>query len=157
MSVQIISFNCVLKNTAGKLISSTVNRDVINAVDGEALLKGLVQGLQNLKKGEKRSISLSAADAYGFYDPKKVILFPRKKLAPQTLLRDGESISIVSKSGQTRVYRIGQLHGDMITLDGNHPLAGQDLVFDIEATAVRDATASEIEKSSNMISTQYLH
>jgi FKBP-type peptidyl-prolyl cis-trans isomerase SlyD len=158
MSVQIISFNCILKNKAGKLISSTVNRDVINSIEGqEALLKGLVQGLQNLKKGEKRSINLSAEEAYGFYDPKKVILFPRKKLAPQVLLRDGDVISIVSKTGQTRVYRVGQLHGDMVTLDGNHPLAGQDLVFDIEATAVRDATPGEIEESSNMISTQYLH
>ncbi len=158
MSIQIISFNCVLKNKAGKLISSTVNRDVINSVQGqEALLKGLAQGLQNLKKGEKRLITLSAEEAYGFYDPKKVILFPRKKLAPQVLLRDGDTISIVSKTGQARVYRVGKFHGDMVTLDGNHPLAGQDLVFDIEATAVRDATPGEIEESCNMISTQYLH
>ena len=158
MSTQIISFNCVLKNKAGLLISSTFNREVINAVEASgAFLKGLVLGLQDLKKGEKRTISLSAEEAYGFYDPKKVILFPRKKLAREASLKEGSPISVVSKTGQTRVYRVVQLHGDMVALDGNHPLAGQDLVFDIEATDVRLATKEEIVESSNSISTQYLH
>jgi FKBP-type peptidyl-prolyl cis-trans isomerase SlyD len=45
----------------------------------------------------------------------------------------------------------------MVALDGNHPLAGQDLTFEIETVEARDATAEEIIKSSNMISTQVLH
>lgn len=158
MSTQIISFNCILKNKAGVLISSTFNREVINAIEGQgSFLKGLVLGLQNLKKGEKRTISLSAEEAYGLYDPKKVILFPRKKLAREASMKDGSSVSVISKTGQTRIYRVVQLHGDMVTLDGNHPLAGQDLIFDIEATDVRLATKEEIIESTNSISTQYLH
>ncbi|MNK06296.1 FKBP-type peptidyl-prolyl cis-trans isomerase SlyD [compost metagenome] len=158
MGAQIISFNCILKNKAGKLISSTFNREVITSAEGQgAMLSGLVEGLQNLKKGEKRSISLSAEQAYGFYDPKKVILFPRKKISKEMSLRQGEAVTIVSKTGQHRSYRVVQVHGDMVTLDGNHPLAGQDLVFEIETLEARAATSEEIMESSNLMSGQYLH
>lgn len=156
MNIQVISFNCLLKNKAGKVISSTFNREVLNATgDQNAMLQGLAKGLQNLKKGEKRSIALTAEEAYGLYDPQKVILYPKKKLPPQ--LRPGDSVSIVGKSGKVRQYRIIQFHDDMASLDGNHPLAGQDLIFEIEALDVRDATREEIDSSVNVVAAQLLH
>ena len=156
MSIQIISFNCLLKNKTGHLISSTYNREVLNAIDNESdLLRGLIQGLQNLKKGDKRSINLTAKEAYGFYDPKKVILFPKKKLPKN--LKAGDPVSIVGKSGNIHSYKVLQMHDDMVSLDANHPLAGQDLVFEIEALDARDATAAEIEASSNVVTDQLLH
>lgn len=161
MKIQVISFNCVLKNKTGRLISSTFNRDVLNAVSEtqiagtQPILDGLVKGLQQIKKGERRSIELSAQDAYGLYEPKKVILFPKKKL-PKTI-RVGEYLSIVGKSGQIRSYRVLQIHDDLVSLDGNHPLAGQDLVFEIEAIEARDATAAEISESCNLVCAQILH
>lgn len=156
MSIQVISFNCLLTNKAGQFISSTFNREVLNNVEDEtAMLFGLAKGLQNLKKGEKRLIPLSAEQAYGLYDPQKVILYPRKKLPQKISL--GESVTIVSKTGVRRTYRIGLVHGDMVSLDGNHPLAGQDLIFEIEALEARDATREEIDDSVNSFSSQLLH
>lgn len=158
MSVQVVSFNCVLKNKAGLLISSTFNREVITSVEGQgSILSGLAQGLQNLKKGEKRSLELTASEAYGFYDPKKVIFFPRSKIPKEKTLRCGEPLIIISKTGVQRTYQIVEIHADLLTLDSNHPLAGQDLVFEIEATDAREATQSEIADAKNVISTQYLH
>jgi FKBP-type peptidyl-prolyl cis-trans isomerase SlyD len=82
--IQIITFNCILKNKLGQLISSTYNRDVLTGtLESEALLQGLSLALQNIATGEKRCIELKAAEAYGFYDLKKVILFPRKNLPRQ--------------------------------------------------------------------------
>lgn len=157
MSAQVISFNCLLKNKAGKVISSTFNREVLTLaeVDQTAMLRGLAMGLQNLKKGEKRSISLKAEEAYGLYDPQKIILFPRRKLPKN--IRPGEAISIVGKSGTQRDYRVLQFYGDMVSLDGNHPLAGQDLIFEIEALDARAATPEEIDDSTNVVATQLLH
>lgn len=159
MSVQIVSFKCVLKNKSGKIISTTFNRDVITAIEAasDQILNGLAKGLQNLKTGEKRKIELSAEQAYGFYDPKKVILIPRKKIGKQALPKPGEFIAIAAKSGVVRSYRFVELYGDMVALDANHPLAGQDLVFEIETTDVRDATTEEIQESSNLPSKQTLH
>lgn len=156
MIPQIVSFNCLLKNKAGKFISQTYNRDVLTAVeDTQALLQGLSQGLQNLKKGEKRLISLSAGEAYGFYDPKKIILYPIQKLSKE--IRVGQTVTIIGKSGAARTYVVAQLHDNMASLDGNHPLAGQDLVFEIEALDVRDATTEEIKTASSVATTEMLH
>lgn len=156
MSAQVISFNCLLKSKTGQFISSTYNREVLTSLaDETAMLQGLAKGLQNLKKGEKRSISLSAEEAYGFYDPQKVILFPKRKLPKN--LRPGDPVSIVGKSGRPRSYKVVQFHDEMVSLDGNHPLAGQDLIFEIEAIDARDATAQEIDESKNVVSTQLLH
>lgn len=156
MNIQVISFNCLLKNKAGQVISSTYSRDVLNSsTNPDVALVGLSKGLQNLKKGEKRTINLKAEEAYGLYEPQKVILYPRKKLPNN--LRVGEYISIANDAGVVRSYKLLQFHDDMASLDGNHPLAGQDLVFEIEALDVRDATSEEIEDSFNTVTQQVLH
>jgi len=156
MGIQIISFNCILKNKIGKVISHTYNREVITSFQGNTdILDGLVRGLQDVKTGEKRQIVLSAQEAYGFYEPAKVILYPRKNFGREVTV--GETVSIVGKSGAIRTYKVIQLHHDMVSLDSNHPLAGQDLVFEIETLAARDATPDEIADSTNLISKQVLH
>lgn len=157
MNAQVISFNCTLKNKTGKLISSTYNREVltVSEINLGGMLSGLNKNLQNLKKGEKRNISLAAEEAYGFYDPKKIILFPRRKLPK--IIKIGETLIIVSKTGVERSYRVLEIHNDLVSLDGNHPLAGQDLIFEIEALEVRAATSREIEESLNTVHQQLLH
>ena len=156
MNTQIISFNCLLKTQLGQVISTSYNHDVLTMVDDEkAMLLGLAKNLQNIKKGEKRTISLSAQEAYGFYDPLKSILYPRRKLPKD--IRSGSSVSIVGKSGKLRTYKVVELFSDMASLDENHPLAGQDLIFEIEALAVRAATKNEIAESLNMVGLQVLH
>jgi len=157
MNSQVISFNCILKNKAGLLISSTYNRDVLTAIDtAETQLQGLTQGLKNLKKGEHRKISVSASEAYGFYDLQKIILYPVKKLITKDL-RLGQTVSIIGKSGNSRTYKVLEFHNDFISLDGNHPLAGQDLVFEIEALEVRDATKEELSASINKVGNNLFH
>ena len=156
MTAQIISFNCVLRNSAGQIISSTYNKDVLTSINNDkAVLLGLAQGLQSVKKGDKRVIRLKAQEAYGFYDPKKVIYYPRKRLLKD--IRVGETVTIISKTGVSRTYKVASLHADMVSLDGNHPLAGQDLVFEIETLDARDATPDEIDAASNDMSVQLLH
>lgn len=157
MRPQVISFKCTLKNLAGRLISSTYNREVLTVgeKDQSGMLSGLGKNLQNLTKGEKRSFTVLAEEAYGLYDPNKVILFPRKKL-PSTV-KKGEMIKIISESGILRSYRILEFHDDFASLDGNHPLAGQDLIFEIETLEARDATPQDIEDSANHVTHQLLH
>ena len=156
MTAQIISFNCTLKNLAGRLISTTFNKDVLTSInDDRAMLLGLAKGLQDLKKGDKRKIQLRAEEAFGFYDPKKIILYPRNKLSKT--IKVGETVKIIGKSGVTRSYNVAILHADMVSLDSNHPLAGQDLIFEIEALEARAATSAEVDSGLNVMSAQLLH
>ena len=157
MRPQVVSFKCTLINSAGRFISQTYNREVLTSVapDQCGTLSGLNKNLQNLRSGESRRFKVSAEEAYGFYDPKKVILFPRRKL-PKSV-SEGEMIEVVSPTGVHRSYRVIELHKHFVRLDGNHPLAGQDLVFEIEVLDARDATLDDIEFSTNRVSNQLLH
>ena len=156
MTAQIISFNCVLKTVTGQILSSTYNKDVLTCInDDKAMLLGLAKGLQGLSKGEQRKILLTAQEAYGFYDPNNIIYYPRKKLVKDVQV--GQSVTIVSKTGKTRIYKVVGLLPDMVSLDGNHPLAGQDLVFEIETLDAREATVNEIDEAQNDMSKQFLH
>lgn len=156
MSVQVISFNCHLRTKTGKTISHSINKNVITATEETSLfLKGLSKHLVGLIQGEKRVINLAAEDAYGFYDPQKIILYPRKKLPRD--IRIGSLIHLVGKSGKVRTYTVLEILGELASLDGNHPLAGQDLIFEIETLEVREASDIEITELSNPLSKQVLH
>jgi FKBP-type peptidyl-prolyl cis-trans isomerase SlyD len=145
MSTKVISFNCTLKTKAGVVINTSLNREVVASTETSLSLDWLVNGLKNLKQGEKTEIALQAEQAYGAYDPSKVILFPRVKI--NTRANIGDTVKITGKSGTIRSYKvINNLH-DMFTLDGNHPLAGVDIVVEVEALKARTATPAEISKA----------
>lgn len=156
MLSQIISFNCTLRNNSGKPISTTLNRDVLSqfTTGQTGFLSGLAKGLQNLKKGEKRFITVLAEEGYGVHDPKKIILFPRQKLPKTTKVNT--SVKVVSKSGVERSYRVLELHANFASLDGNHPMSGQDLIFEIDTLEARTATQEEIARPRN-VATQLLY
>lgn len=158
MNAQIVSFHCILKNMLGQIISSTFNRDVLTYDENQQeILAGLAKGLQNLTKGEKRKISLTPKEAYGFYDTRKVCEVLREELTPEGRLLVGSQVAFNGKGKKTEYYTVTKIAGDVISLDGNHPLAGQDLIFEIEAIDVRDATPEELWDSSSEFSKQRLH
>jgi FKBP-type peptidyl-prolyl cis-trans isomerase SlyD len=152
MRAQIVSFHCVLRSQVGnQVLSSTFNHDVITQIEGGdaegMMLRGLAEGLQGLKKGEKRQIFLDAKQAYGFYEPGLVKECPRQEISNGSELEVGAEVVMRSPDGEKKVFRVVEATRRTITLDGNHPLAGMDLVFDIEATEAREATKEEIADS----------
>lgn len=144
MGIQIISYHCHLKNRMGRTISSTIVRDVLLDPDNPQIpLKALSEGLRDIKKNEVRQILLRAHEAYGPYDPTLVktqfledidLRYPPEMDEKIFVIQDGVSVAM----------KVIQLSSDTVTLDGNHPLAGQDLIFEIQALEVRDATVEEI-------------
>ena len=169
MKAQIVSFHCVLKNRLGHVLSSSFNQDVINQLEesaiaqGSSQLRGLVAGIQNVHKGERRQFTVLAAEAFGAYDPDLVISIPRAELlnaegAKQGLMIGSEISHHPSYRGaKRRVYRVTQIMGDTLVLDANHPLAGHDLVFDIEVVAARDACREDFEDPVATPSNGYVH
>ncbi|MGE0763372.1 MAG: peptidylprolyl isomerase [Bdellovibrionales bacterium] len=150
MAVQVISFRCVLKDKLGRVISSTINQNVLtHSIEKTGALSALASGLQDLRKGEKRKISLRADQAYGYYDPDLVLVRHREELSVEgDAIRLGEKVIYARENGEASVFRVTELSKDFVTLDGNHPLAGQDLIFEIEAMDARAATEEEIDSSN---------
>lgn len=150
MKPQIVSFQCTLKTKLGKVISQTVNHDVLTLPQEEVrphhVLSGLSEGLQDLKEGEKRRIVVPAQKAYGFYDPDKVVTCARERFGDRVMCL-GDLFPGRLTTGQEATFRVTSVSIDEVVLDANHPLAGQDLVFEIEAFGVRDATPAEVGDS----------
>lgn len=149
MDIQVISFHCTLKNKLGHVLSSTFNHDVLTSgnLPSHDQLRGLSEGLRNLRAGEKRSIALTADQAYGYYDTGKVITKSREDFPENEEVKIGDEIYIKNAKGQVHTYRVIYITDDVVGMDGNHPLAGQDLIFEIEALQVREATPEEIFES----------
>ncbi len=140
MRVQIVSFNCVLKDQLGRVISSSFNQDVTpDANPNEAnALPALAENLKRLKVGERKKFSISADEAYGFYDEALVKEVLRSDLKNGKKLKLNDLVLIALPSDQSaKNYRVIESSRNHVVLDANHPLAGQDLFFDIEMTASR--------------------
>lgn len=156
MKAQIVSFHCVLKNVVGQVISQTFNRDVITQMPQgrSAPMPALALGLGELSAGERRHIPLPANEAYGLYDPRLALERSRHSLSPNASV--GDTVELRDEAGHLRPYRIVGANKSRVFLDGNHPLAGQDLVFEIEVVEARDASPQEIAESAET-SKAYLH
>lgn len=164
MKAQIVSFHCVLKNKLGQVLSSSFNQDVINQIEEDNTgapphrLQGLVAGIQNVREGEKRQVAVAAHEAYGPYNPDLVVSVPRSELQKgDSLVIGSEIIGRSGPNASTLIYRVTQIIGDVLVLDANHPLAGHDLIFDIEVISARDACSEDFERPPIAASSQYIH
>ena len=157
MAMQVVSFRCTLKDILGRVISSTVNHNVVTFGFGKPQnLQALAEALQDLRKGEHRRICLRADQAYGFYDPSLVVVKKVSDLDMSEPVSLGDNVVYVTR-GQKRSYRVTKMERGVITLDANHPLAGQDLVFEIEAMEAREATTKEISEVRESDLNESLH
>jgi FKBP-type peptidyl-prolyl cis-trans isomerase SlyD len=145
MKAQVVSFHCVLKNKLGQILSVSSNRDVLAHENSpKSLLNGLSRGLVDIRQGEKRRIFIPAEEAYGFYQLDQVRQMPLDEFSIPPRL--GEMVRL---SAEEQPLRVTEIRNAIVTLDGNHPLAGQDLIFEVEAISARDASTEELLESSD--------
>jgi FKBP-type peptidyl-prolyl cis-trans isomerase SlyD len=141
---QVVSIHYTLKNDAGEVIDASPAGEPLAYLHGHGnLIAGLERELAGRGAGEKLQVKVVAADAYGEYDPALVQRVPRRALKGIADVRVGMRLQAQSQHG-ARPVTVTQLAGDMVTLDGNHPLAGQNLNFEVEIAAVRPATPEEL-------------
>ncbi len=148
MRVQIVSFHCVLKNKLGHFISSSFNQDVCTSPpeSGSEAIPGFIKALKTLKIGKKKKIHVPAEEAYGFYNLELTAQVPRSKVINGAFLKEGDFINaLLSDKIGPKTYRVTSAVQNTLTLDANHPLAGQDLVFEVELTASREEFEDEEE------------
>jgi FKBP-type peptidyl-prolyl cis-trans isomerase SlyD len=159
MKAQVISFRCIMKNKLGQILSSSFIREAINQSDsGNDRLPGLVNGLQSVQVGEKRTIAVPADHAYGIYDPELIIELRRSELAyGDRITRGSQILRRHGHSSEERLFRVIRLDGDSVIIDGNHPLAGHDLVFEVEILSAREAQDADFLDASPLVHSQLVH
>jgi FKBP-type peptidyl-prolyl cis-trans isomerase SlyD len=141
---QVVSIRYTLKDDAGGVIDTSGDGAPLTYLHGHGnLIPGLERELAGKGVGDKVQVKITPADGYGEHDDALVQRVPRRALKGLPNVRVGMRLHAQTEQGP-RAVTVTQVTGDMVTLDGNHPLAGQNLNFEVEVTEVRSATAEEL-------------
>ena len=141
---QVVTLHYTLRDDAGEIIDSSADGEPFAYLHGHGnLVPGLERELSGKGAGDKLQVTVSPADGYGEYDQALVQRVPRRALKGLANLRVGMRLEAQTGHG-ARAVIVTRIMGDMVTLDGNHPLAGKNLHFQVEVAGVRAATDEEL-------------
>lgn len=144
MSRRVFAFHYVLTGVDGTILDASEENQPLPFLEGASqIIPALEAEILDLAEGDKKTVSLSAINAYGPFEEKMLMSVPRAELSHLPDLKVGSFLSL-ALGEQTKVVKISQIDSETVTLDGNHPLAGQDLRFEVEMISVRQATEEEL-------------
>ena len=140
---KVISLIYVVRNEKGEMFEY---RDLPIAYvhgSGADLFPKIEQALEGRAVGDRVAVQLSPADAFGDRDPKLAFTDDIEN-APPELRRIGAEFEAQNAKGESIMLTVTRIEGDKITVDANHPLAGQTISFEVTVKDIRDATPEEI-------------
>jgi FKBP-type peptidyl-prolyl cis-trans isomerase SlyD len=141
---QVVSIHYTLKNDAGEVLDSSPEGEPLTYLHGHGnLIAGLERELTGKNTGDKLQVKILPAEGYGEYDKALIQKVPRRALKGIAKITVGMRLQAQTEQG-VRAVTVSHVAGDMVTLDGNHPLAGQNLNFEVEVTEIRPASTEEL-------------
>lgn len=139
----VASFHYTLTNDAGEVVDSSEGREPLTYLHGEGqIVPGLENALEGRTTGDKLNVDVSPEEGYGVSHPELVQVVPREAFQGVEDLQPGMQFQGRNDQGSINVT-ISKIEGDQVTVDGNHPLAGETLHFAVEITDVREASDEE--------------
>ncbi|MGZ3735816.1 MAG: FKBP-type peptidyl-prolyl cis-trans isomerase [Bdellovibrionota bacterium] len=143
-SARVVSIHYTLTDDKGTVLDSSQGAEPLQYLEGAGnIIPGLEKEVSKMNTGDKKKVKIPAAQAYGEKREDMVMEVPRTQVPPDMALKVGDGFRGGAED-HAPVFTVMAVNGDKITLDGNHPLAGQDLNFDVEVTEARAATAEEV-------------
>ncbi len=142
----VVSIHYTLKDDDGEIMDSSEGREPLAYLHGaNNLIPGLEQELQGKTAGAKFQATIEPKDAYGEINANLKQTVSMQMFQGVDEIQPGMSFIAQGEGGQQRQVRVVEIDGDDVTIDANHPMAGQTLHFDVEVVEVREATAQELE------------
>ena len=143
-SPRVIAFNYTLKNATEEVLDASEPNQPMPFLEGrQQIIPALEAVIALMNEGDKKKITLTAKEAYGDFRTDMIMEVPKEELAHLKPVLGAHLQLQLEK--QTRIVKVTKMTDTHITLDGNHPLAGVDLVFDIEIMLIRQATKDELQ------------
>jgi len=143
---KVVKFHYVLKDkeTGQILESSHQHGEPIAFLAGASnIIPGLERQMEGMEEGEKKTIEVKASEAYGEINPNLIQKLPRSEFQGIELQK-GMILQAQDPYGNIIPIKVVDFNENEVTIDANHPLAGKDLIFEVEIVSVRDATPEEI-------------
>jgi FKBP-type peptidyl-prolyl cis-trans isomerase SlyD len=130
----------------GEIVDSTDDSDPLEFLQGHKnIIPGLEKELYGMSIGDKKTVLVSAKDAYGELDSEAFVDVPRDEFPPDIPLETGVQIQVRDMQGGLMDAVIEKIGDDVVQLNFNHPLAGEDLNFEVTIADLRQATPEELE------------
>ncbi|MBN8720335.1 peptidylprolyl isomerase [Hydrobacter penzbergensis] len=125
------------KLTDGTTFDSSAGREPLEfEVGGGMVIPGFDNGVTGMAIGEKKTIHIPVAEAYGPKQEDMIMDFPKDRFPDDMVPEVGMQLNMSNGAGQHIPVRIVAIKDEVVVLDANHPLAGEDLVFDLELVAI---------------------
>jgi FKBP-type peptidyl-prolyl cis-trans isomerase 2 len=135
----LVSVHYTGKLTNGEVFDSSKERDPLQFTLGKKeMLVGFEEGVVGMKPGETKSVTLNPEQAFGGRREDLILDIPKDKFPQHITPSVGLQLNLSNASGANMPVVITEVGDDSVTLDGNHPLAGQTLVFDIELIEIKE-------------------
>jgi FKBP-type peptidyl-prolyl cis-trans isomerase SlyD len=142
---RVVLIHYTLKDDAGAVIDTSAGGEPLAYIQGHGnLVAGLEKALEGKRDGSTIEVAVTPEEGYGKHDPNLIQRVPKRSLQGAGAIKKGMQFQGRTDDGM-RVFTVTALVGDMVTLDGNHPLADKTLHFDVQVVSVREATTEELE------------
>lgn len=125
------------KLSNGETFDSSEGREPLEFEVGSGMvIPGFDEGVTGMTVGEKKTISIPFAEAYGPQNPDMLVEMPKDRFPPEMEIEVGMPLVMSDQNGQQFQVTVTEVKEESIMLDANHPLAGKDLTFDLELVEI---------------------
>jgi FKBP-type peptidyl-prolyl cis-trans isomerase 2 len=125
------------KLRSGETFDSSDGREPLEFTVGSGqVIKGFDEGVKGMKVGDKKTVEIAVGDAYGEKQQEMMIEFPKEQFPADMNPEVGMQLMMSNGSGQNFPVTVAEVKEESVILDANHPLAGQDLIFDLELVEI---------------------
>jgi FKBP-type peptidyl-prolyl cis-trans isomerase SlyD len=141
----VVELQYTLRDDDGELLDSAGADDPFHYLHGSGqIVPGLESALAGLKVGDKKKVSIPPAEGYGEYDPQLALTVGKAQFPEGVNLEVGMQFESTTPEGYDAVFSVEKIEDDKVHIDGNHPLAGATLHFEVEVMGIRKATQEEL-------------
>lgn len=125
------------KLTNGETFDTSSGRDPLEFEIGSgSVIKGFDDGVRGMEVGQSKTINIPVEDAYGSRSDDMLIEFPKDRFPNDMEIEEGMQLMMSNGTGQNMPVIVTEIKEDSVILDANHPLAGEELIFDIELVEI---------------------
>lgn len=142
---KVVSIVYRLTNEKGEELDKAGKDDPFTYLHGASqIVPGLEKALETLAPGQKKVVTVPPTEGYGEVEPSLKMKLDKKEFPTDMPLEPGIQFQASVGEDEGLVFTVEKVDGDTVHVDGNHPLAGMTLHFDVEVVEVREATAEEL-------------
>ena len=141
----VVTLNYTLKDNDDNVIDKSDDGSFCYLHGASNIIPGLENALSGKTNGDTFSVTIQPEDAYGIHDEAKSQDVPRSMFPPEQEIKAGMQFNAQGPDGQAVTVTVKSIDGETIVVDGNHPLAGVILNFEVIVMDIRDASAEELE------------